>query len=121
MITVVEVIHAVGLQQHTRHGRHIDLDLSKAIRIEILVLQQKIDMLQDTLTVETSELVKNWARADRTDAHISITVGQLEVIRLKVLANLEAVIVKRVGLEILADEGDENGKGRKAGHSGVYA
>lgn len=86
VLAVIEILELVARDNKARQSRERKLDALVSLLIKRLVLEQRVEILDDALAIEASHLM-----SDRV-AVILVAIGNLEVIRLKILANTDGVI-----------------------------
>ena len=86
VLTVVKVLELVSRDNKARQGRERKLDAVVSLLVKRLVLEERIEVLDDALAIEASHLM-----GDRATI-VLVAIDNLEVIRLKILANTDGVI-----------------------------
>ena len=107
MLTVIEVLELVARHNEAREGRKRKLDTLVALLIKSLVLEEHVEILDDTLAIEASHLVGDWL------AIVLVAIDDVELIGIEVLANGNDIIALLGG--IVVDQVDAN-RGIRVSH-----
>ena len=86
VLAVIEILELVARDNKARQGRERKLNTRISLLIKCLVLEERVEILDDALAIEASHLMSDRA------AVILVAIGNLELIRLKILANTDRVI-----------------------------
>ena len=107
VLAVIEILELVARDNKARQGRERKLNTRISLLIKCLVLEERVEILDDALAIEASHLM-----SDRASV-ILVAIGNLELIRLKILANTDRVIA--LVARKVVDEVDVN-RGLRVSH-----